>query len=260
MLRQYLKSLADKFRTYLGSEPNDLINAQDFPSAIDDVYEAGKQSVDTTEAFENGKKAQYDEFWDNFQDYGKREFYNYGFASHFGWNATNLKPKYDVKPVEANYLFYGFRFPSLKPFFDDRGIQLDFSNCRNMSFAFIASNLTELGVIDLKNAGTSTSSMCSGCSKLVTIKKMVVYANNVVATSTFSGCTNLENIIIEGVIGKNFDMSPCTKLSHDSLMSIINHLEAKTSGTFTLSIGSTNLAKLTDAEKAIATQKGWTLA
>ena len=49
-----------------------------------------------------------------------------------------------------------------------------------------------------------------------------------------------------------------TKLTHDSLMSIINNL-ATVSTTQKLTIGSTNLAKLTDDEKAIATNKGWTL-
>ena len=48
------------------------------------------------------------------------------------------------------------------------------------------------------------------------------------------------------------------KLTHDSLMSIINNL-ATVSTTQTLTLGSTNLNKLTDDEKAIATNKGWTL-
>ena len=48
-------------------------------------------------------------------------------------------------------------------------------------------------------------------------------------------------------------------LTHDSLMVVINGLQTVTS-TQTLTLGSTNLAKLTDAEKKIATDKGWTLA
>ena len=48
------------------------------------------------------------------------------------------------------------------------------------------------------------------------------------------------------------------KLTHDSLMSIINNL-AEVSTTQTLTLGSTNLNKLTADEKAIATNKGWTL-
>ena len=48
------------------------------------------------------------------------------------------------------------------------------------------------------------------------------------------------------------------KLTHNSLMSIINNL-AEVSTTKTLTLGSTNLNKLTADEKAIATNKGWTL-
>ena len=54
-------------------------------------------------------------------------------------------------------------------------------------------------------------------------------------------------------------MSASNKLTHDSIMVIINGLQTVTT-TQTLTLGSTNLAKLTDEEKKIATDKGWTLA
>ena len=59
-------------------------------------------------------------------------------------------------------------------------------------------------------------------------------------------------------IGANFDVSQCPNLTHDSLMSIINNL-VQVSSSKTLTLGATNLAKLSDEEKAIATNKGWTL-
>ena len=48
-------------------------------------------------------------------------------------------------------------------------------------------------------------------------------------------------------------------LTHDSIMVVINGLQTVTT-TQTLTLDSTNLAKLTEAEKKIATDKGWTLA
>ena len=56
-------------------------------------------------------------------------------------------------------------------------------------------------------------------------------------SSTFSKCDELENIVIEGVIGKNgFNVSACTKLSGASIVSIIEALSDTTSGlTVTLS-------------------------
>ena len=54
-------------------------------------------------------------------------------------------------------------------------------------------------------------------------------------------------------------LSNCPKLTHDSLMNVINEAADVTSSPKTLTLGSTNLNKLTDEEKAIATNKGWIL-
>lgn len=58
------------------------------------------------------------------------------------------------------------------------------------------------------------------------------------------------------------NLSGCSKLTHDSLMNLINNLyDIATAGVQPqkLQLGPTNLAKLTDEEKAIATNKGWSL-
>ena len=58
------------------------------------------------------------------------------------------------------------------------------------------------------------------------------------------------------------DLSSCTKLTHDSLMNVINNLyDIATKGVKTqqVVIGSKNLAKLTAEEIAIATSKGWSI-
>lgn len=58
------------------------------------------------------------------------------------------------------------------------------------------------------------------------------------------------------------DLSPCTKLTHDSLMNVINKLyDIATKGVKTqqLVLGSKNLAKLTAEEVAIGTSKGWSI-
>lgn len=107
--------------------------------------------------------------------------------------------------------------------------------------------------------------MFSGCSQLVTVEGIDLTNNDSNYVGVFGSCYELQNITFYGYIKPSgLDLSPCTKLTHNSLMSAINALydwasEGSTSP-YTLTLGSTNLAKLTDAEKAIATQKGWTLA
>ena len=59
----------------------------------------------------------------------------------------------------------------------------------------------------------------------------------------------------------SFDLSNSTLLSESELVKILNNLSDLTnSSSQTLTLGTTLLAKLTDEEKAIATNKNWTLA
>lgn len=76
--------------------------------------------------------------------------------------------------------------------------------------------------------------------------------------SYFEGCSSLEEVHIHN-LGRNLSLSDSPNLTHDCLVELINNLQTVTS-TKTLTLGSTNLAKLTDAEKQVATDKGWTLA
>ena len=81
----------------------------------------------------------------------------------------------------------------------------------------------------------------------------------------FNGCKVLTDLNMNGAILPKIDLTnwgldTCTALTVDSLVSVINALPQLDSGTsYTCTIGSTNLAKLTDEQKAIATNKGWTL-
>ena len=76
---------------------------------------------------------------------------------------------------------------------------------------------------------------------------------------TFDGCLSLETITGNPVFNVSLNLSGSPKLTHDSLMVVINGLQTVTT-TQTLTLGSENLAKLTEADKKIATDKGWTLA
>lgn len=74
----------------------------------------------------------------------------------------------------------------------------------------------------------------------------------------------LKNLIINGTItvtSNYLDFNYCTALTVDSLLNILNALEDNTGKTtYTVNLGSTNLAKLTDEQKQIAIDKNYTLA
>ena len=140
----------------------------------------------------------------------------------------------------------------------------DTSNVTNMSYMFCGcNNLTSL---DLSNFDTSKVTnmtyMFSGCNKLIELNMSNCDISKVTSSSNISGafssCTALVDFQAPKNISANMDVSSSTALSHDSLMSIINNLITTTSSK-TLTLGATNLAKLTADEIAIATNKGWTV-
>lgn len=75
----------------------------------------------------------------------------------------------------------------------------------------------------------------------------------------FSQCISLTTLSGFRGLNLDFDLADCVALTHDSLMNVINEAGDVTSNPRTLTLGAGNLAKLTAEEKAIATNKGWTL-
>lgn len=131
------------------------------------------------------------------------------------------------------------------------------------------SSLEKVGVIDLGSTqGAYFRYSFSGCSKLHTIEGIRFYCTALSATgghfnNTFTGCSELVNLTFDGQIRHaGLNLAPCPKLSHDSLMSVINALYdySSSTSTYKVTFGSENLAKLTEEEKLIMDAKGWTYA
>ena len=118
------------------------------------------------------------------------------------------------------------------------------------------------------------SSMFQYSQNLVTVPKL--NASKVMSvTNMFGNCSNLTNLGGLENLGQAYDttksanyssykldLSTNNKLTHDSLMNVINNLydiKSKGCNPQSLVLGSTNLAKLTSEEVAIATEKGWTV-
>ena len=95
------------------------------------------------------------------------------------------------------------------------------------------------------------------------LKKIDIVRCNADTTfeSPFRQVATLEEVTFSGVIGQNgLNLQWATNLKRESLLSILNCLQDKssdTSATWKVTIGSTNLAKLTTEEIENAQKKGW---
>ena len=136
---------------------------------------------------------------------------------------------------------------------------LDTSNVTNMMYAFYGcTNLQEIDGLDTSQI-TSASEMFHGCKSLRRIGgRLDLSRVTSKIDTTFISCSALETVIIDGPICVDIAMNGCPKLSVESLVFLLNALSDTGNGK-TCNIGSRNLAKLTAIQKAIATDKGWTL-
>ena len=214
-----------------------------------------------------GIQKAHDDFWDAFQHNGAKTAYDYAF---YRFPGTQFYPKYDIKPTNMTCFMQYFAMNEqpidLAERFKECGIVFDTSSATSMNSAFYwrlgVTRLPEISYVGITASNGFTYSIVAN-EHLVTIDK-IIFSEDGSQPFTATVLQNnkaLENVTIEGVIGKNMTITSCDKLSHDSIMSIINHLkDYNGSGTtYTLTLGSYNLRKISDTEKSIATQKGWTL-
>ena len=212
--------------------------------------------------YDAGKKAEYDKFWDIVL---RGNISKYHFAGK-AWTSTTFNPPSGEYYVEnAQGLFCECAITDLAEIFEKNEFSLDFSNCSIFGTCFyFCRSLTHLPVLDLRKIEEATN-MFAYSSKLHTIDGLIFSEDGLKGGTNqmFYNCTALENITISGKIKANISFSSCTKLTHASLMSIINALFDLTSdgtATKTLTLGTANQQKLTEEEQAIAIQKGWTIA
>ena len=64
---------------------------------LKEVFNAGKNKG-KAEGIEEGREAEYNDFWDSYQDRGIRSSGNYMCASG-GWNDSTFKPKYSLREL-----------------------------------------------------------------------------------------------------------------------------------------------------------------
>ena len=229
MLKEFLRNLANAFRSSL--ETTEPINAQDFVEKVSDVKDYGfylgyQNGIENGEAL--GRQAEYDEFWDNYQQNGNRTNYYFGF---YFWRDAVYRPKYKITVGTGAAIFQNSAIT-------DTRVDIDVSGCTN-----------------------ALGQMFNNAIHLKTVRKIIV-AETTTYSGWFTGCSKLENLTIEGVIGNSINIYLASLLTIESMRSIISALKdySGSTTTYTLTLHATAKAKLTETDIATITQKGWTLA
>ena len=182
--------------------------------------------LDVTYRQSAGKKAEYDAFWDDFQQNGERKYYMYAFAYRWG---KSYNPKYPLeKMAQCTYMFY-------------------------------YSQVTDT-LVDIDVSGLNISSMFESATQLHTIRKIIMSESITMGlTSAFKNASSLKNITIEGIIGNsiNFQWCPLTK---ESITSVVNALSSTTTGQTVTFKKTAKEAAFTDDEWSalIANKTNWT--
>ncbi len=276
-LKDFLTDLANAFRVALQS-PNP-INPQKFSTKVAEVFNHA-HAIGTSEGFERGKQegfeegkqegiiegkqAEYDAFWDLYQENGNRTHYNFAFAG-YGWNDVTFKPKYDIKPTYASNMFANLSeknyITNLVELLNSCGVIFDTSQCTTFSNFLLYASPKILPEIDTRNC-TNLNSFSSN-SSVQKIEKIILRndGSQTVKTMFTYNHSGLKDIVFEGVVGQDFNMNTCPKLSKASIENIVSVLSVSATGK-TLSISKTAKEReFTDEEwqTLIATKSNWTI-
>lgn len=214
--------------------------------------------VDAIEGIEGGN-SYYDTFWDNFQKNGSKIDYSYAFYKD-GWNDTTFKPKYDILPANAASMFSQCEMTDVQALIAVSGVTVDFSRCSSVASMLARSKITKFPTVDVSSA-TQVSYMCNYATELEEIT-----ITGIRQTHDFSGafsvCSKLKNLMVSGVIGKNFSVVQSPLLTSESVQSIIDALADLTdASTQTLSLHADVKAALSEEQLVSITQKkNWTVA
>ena len=149
--------------------------------------------------------------------------------------------------------------------------QMDTSNVTNMDMMFHqCSKLTSIPQMDTSKV-TSMKGMFDGCRALTSIPELDASSLEMYLPtaggryspleSAFYDCQSLVDFGGFKNLKVDLNLVHCRQLSVVSLMNVINNLKNLTYSErgCMLYLGETNLNKLTSSQKAIATNKGWTL-
>ena len=213
--------------------------------------------------------------------------FSYMFNDTHGEKIIMNNVKFGNLPSAYNGLFYGCKAKTITFINCDTSkmttmeTMFGYSNIQSLDLSnFDTSNVTSmynmfqycslLTSLDLSSFNTSNVTemvrMFYACHNLTSLDLSSFNTSNVTdMRDMFYNSYNLTDLNMNGAILPkrnltNWGLNTCKALTVDSLVSVLNALQQLNEGeSYTCQLGADNLAKLTDEQKAIATNKGWTL-
>ena len=139
---------------------------------------------------------------------------------------------------------------------------IDTSNCTNFMAAWYGCYSLKSFPALYFSKGETFDFAWYGCRALTEFPALDLH-NGSSIRDAWIGCSSLTTLGGFGAIKESIYLSDSPNLTVDSIMNVITQAADLNSLGITgktMTFGSTNLAKLTDAQKSVATSKGWTLA
>lgn len=132
-----------------------------------------------------------------------------------------------------------------------------FTGCTSLESCILPNNATTIGINVFYN--------CTALKTVYLPSSITSATNNSLSHSSnyyiFKNCTALEDVQLGQDWNMSLSVNSSENLTVQSMIAMFNSLKDLTGETAkTLTLGSVNLAKLTDEQKTIATNKNWTLA
>ncbi len=225
-----MTAIADAIREKTGG--TEALSLDDMATAIAGIETGGGYD----DGYANGKRAEYDAFWDMYQQNGERIDYAQAFRMVF--DDVSFKPKYDMFPDNANQMFSASQITNLKKLLEDAGKVFDVSKARYTTQMFQSSTITHIPTMDFSNASL-VSAVFMDTPNLVYVEKCIV-AEKHTFPNCFARANKLAEIRFEGVIANDIDFH-WSPLSVESMKSIISCLSGTTSGkTLALNVAAVN--------------------
>ena len=172
-------------------------------------------------------------------------------------NVSNLNT---AKVTDMSKMFHGIKTTSLDLSSFDTSKVSDMSEMFGWCSNIVSLDLSHFNVSNV----TSMRNMFDYCGKLISLNISNWIMSNVTDVyEMFNAISLIETIVCDGLQLPDIDLSyialnSCPKLTVDSIVGLLNALP-NTTHNRSFQIGQTNIAKLSDDQKAIATNKGWQL-